>query len=563
MKKVVTIALISFICLLVGCKTIEGGNTTKNPVVSTPTSSATTSTLGPTTTVNDEEVEFVITLLLRGEPYFDPDYSEENAIEVIFTNSSTEKRVKLDENGVAKTTGLVGEFNVHLSKTPNGYTYDPNGTIVSNDNPIGSIELLRIIKLSDKNNSSIYNPIEIENITISDPDKKNISYCYIATLKNVTDIKYYQFSIKSPGSYTVESLVDVYENSVNPIARKYKVGPAAYTVFDKEIDDGGYSLSGGYTKNFKYRIDLDEHYIGNVAKFGIKADVKDSSSYPVTITFKITYVDTYKEEQATRNPVFANELYYKRDTNGNIIYSADGTPELNYVKITSDADLYYPNYYEEFDDTGNAIHYPYYWNNLIDPSNTETNSPKYLRVRYSFVNGQYVQDPTGDYILKETTKEITGNAYQNFGNFNDWRKGSNLVLDVNQNGQEVIYYNEEDGYYHFNYNGEDRIVCAKITSATVFVESALIHIEDPGNGALQNVSIDHKIYNYKRFIEAEYASVCNSDGVCYVTKELKEFLQYFSNSQCYFFDGNGWCEQDGVFAAEENQWLFACGFYKN
>ena len=68
--------------------------------------------------------------------------------------------------------------------------------------------------------------------------------------------------------------------------------------------------------------------------------------------------------------------------------------------------------------------------------------------------------------------------------------------------------------------------------------------------------------NYKRFVEAEYADMCNSDGVCYVTKELKDFLQKLSNSSSYFFDGAGWCEQDNTFASEDNQWLFACGFYE-
>ncbi|MBQ9115998.1 MAG: hypothetical protein IJY04_03155, partial [Clostridia bacterium] len=61
-----------------------------------------------------------------------------------------------------------------------------------------------------------------------------------------------------------------------------------------------------------------------------------------------------------------------------------------------------------------------------------------------------------------------------------------------------------------------------------------------------------------------YLNVCNSDGVCYVTEELKQFLQLYSTSQLLFFDGNGWAETNPdikVDAQEDDQWLFACGYY--
>ena len=47
-----------------------------------------------------------------------------------------------------------------------------------------------------------------------------------------------------------------------------------------------------------------------------------------------------------------------------------------------------------------------------------------------------------------------------------------------------------------------------------------------------------------------------------ITNELKEFLQKFSISQRLFFDGGGFVESTGVYAIEEHQWLFACGYYK-
>ena len=67
---------------------------------------------------------------------------------------------------------------------------------------------------------------------------------------------------------------------------------------------------------------------------------------------------------------------------------------------------------------------------------------------------------------------------------------------------------------------------------------------------------------YAASVEAQgYASYCNSDGVYKVTEELKEFLQKFSISQLYFRDGDGWVEGYNVYAEEDDQWLFACGYY--
>jgi hypothetical protein len=61
-----------------------------------------------------------------------------------------------------------------------------------------------------------------------------------------------------------------------------------------------------------------------------------------------------------------------------------------------------------------------------------------------------------------------------------------------------------------------------------------------------------------------YADYTNSDGVYAVTEELKHFLQSYSTSQRMFADGNGWVEENPtikVDASEEDQWLFACGYY--
>ena len=59
-----------------------------------------------------------------------------------------------------------------------------------------------------------------------------------------------------------------------------------------------------------------------------------------------------------------------------------------------------------------------------------------------------------------------------------------------------------------------------------------------------------------------YAQKCNADGVVPVTPELKDFLQKFAIQRQYFADGEGHVDRTGVYAYEDSQWLFACGYYE-
>lgn len=74
-------------------------------------------------------------------------------------------------------------------------------------------------------------------------------------------------------------------------------------------------------------------------------------------------------------------------------------------------------------------------------------------------------------------------------------------------------------------------------------------------------------YDYTDFIRTSYYSKCNSDGRCYVTQELKEFLQLFAKRAVLWNDGggtnDGTPESNGYSATEDDLWLFACGFYEN
>ena len=83
--------------------------------------------------------------------------------------------------------------------------------------------------------------------------------------------------------------------------------------------------------------------------------------------------------------------------------------------------------------------------------------------------------------------------------------------------------------------------------------------------ACENCHVDCRRCPTEAFGMQGYGQYCNSDGVTAVTEELKQFLQKYSVNQLLFFDGNGFVETNpsvSVYATEDDQWLFACGYYR-
>ena len=58
-----------------------------------------------------------------------------------------------------------------------------------------------------------------------------------------------------------------------------------------------------------------------------------------------------------------------------------------------------------------------------------------------------------------------------------------------------------------------------------------------------------------------YSYFTDDNGMYPVTYELYRFLQGYATQARLFMDGNGFAEASGLKAAEEDQWLFACGYY--
>ena len=162
----------------------------------------------------------------------------------------------------------------------------------------------------------------------------------------------------------------------------------------------------------------------------------------------------------------------------------------------------------------------------------------------------------------DTTGKTLFNTDGGKGNYYTTTKTARSYLD----GKYYKYKEDEGIYYYYDPVKLEYItpLCAYITSPNPYTDigGSLSTIQQIGNKALtvKTPSGDHLDYSY--FIEEQYASISNKDGLVFVTKELKDFLQMFSNTQRYFMDGNGYVEaQFNVMSNGADQWLFDCCYF--
>lgn len=518
-------------------------------------------------------------------------------ITAIFINKNTGATYEssFEKGAIAKTTAPEGEYYVHLSSAPKGYSYDPNITIVSPEAPNGTIELMLNVRLktSSGEGTRLYNPIVINNISVSDPEKKGVVYCYQATFTAPDSPLYFSFAANDPGIYEVESHADMFDGTINPKVQPYYFGAAASSYEEGDmIDDGGVSLKGGFTKNFKYQIKLTQSNVGGVAKFRMELDVKNSSAtFPVVIPFTITYTDIYNGDKKLRERMYAEDLYAKRDDLGNIVYKTDsvGNPiyrtdkdgniltatgkngetiklrefELNYVELTDSN-----QYIASFDNAGS-------YNKWIDPNNVFNlngdNVSTVLARRYSkTVNGEYIEDINGKYVLEPTVKPNNFSQKTNFVDYELFQvQGGGYSFVMGSKDKPYVYYDDLDGYYHFNDGTYDSVVTFAISETITLVDSAFnsegfsINIANLDTAASDSPILPHINYkNYKRFIDGEYVNATMGSGYVFANYELVQFILELNKKMAFFYDGHGTLDGQGVYASDEGQWLFVCGFFK-
>ncbi len=436
------------------------------------------------------------------------------------------------QEGIAKIGGLDGDYKVTLKNVPEGYGYNANAYIATNSNRNISIELYKLSEGRGKGTDA-YSPI-----------RTSATGVYCVELKSAKDEVFFQFAPQRSGTYSVESWTDVTANEINPMANYYGANPMFATLRFTQNDGGEENT---YTKNFRLNVEIADENIaqggGGAAAFtfGIKATQKNEE-YPVKIFIAIKWEDSFILEHAVSNIIFPQEL--------------------------------------------------------VERGKLDEYDPLY----YTFVGAESEHSEAhGSYMVFDAD------------NYKFWDK---------KDGGDGFYHLYDFAKYPQT-NGYGPILYAHISSACRFMDEPFSSVEHRGNKAL---TVSNGTENYKLFIEGYqalsgagalppyfcvsncpcredntctsneilgkpgacatgctkchpdcrqlepdqigtkgYANYANSDGMYPVTQELKEFLQKYSINQLLFMDGEGFCEthpEYKVFATEEDQWLFACGYYK-
>ncbi|MCH5142401.1 MAG: hypothetical protein J1G07_01620 [Clostridiales bacterium] len=135
-------------------------------------------------------------------------------------------------------------------------------------------------------------------------------------------------------------------------------------------------------------------------------------------------------------------------------------------------------------------------------------------------------------------------------NFRYAFKDTNNLMDPSR-----FALNPEDGFYHF-FDAETGTY-GDILYAMLTRDNAVFTTE--GQNGFLGVTLKVEGKDYSEFMSV-YKQFCKN-GVHPVNAELKQFLQDYAVGQRFFDDGSGYAEGLGLVSAEDNMWMFACGYY--
>lgn len=458
---------------------------------------------------------FTATVTLNGKVYTPPTVNDDSlALKVRWTDGKSYQTVNLGADGKAECYGLDGEYSVTLINLPDGYTYNPNVYTATNDNRDVVIELLPITATRG-DGSDPYKCIQLSGTGV-----------YRAKVTHNGQEIFYEFEPTRAGTYRIESMVDISAGMYDPVIDVYS-GSSQFKIRDKRIDGGG--ASGGYTTNFKYVVNIDEKFIGNVFTFAVMLEGKDAT-YPTYVDFIISYEGGYNYDFITSDFVYPEFISKGFNYSDYASYLADdrakyGDSDFKIASVKIDGK--------------NVFDQQYFRLNEVDGYYHVYDEEKYAQYGgWGPVLYANITIPTFFIDSPFNTIEYAGNKNLTISNGTENYKlfieGYSALV-----GDNVWYFCISTCPCRETNGGccpiENR--CTKCTSDCRHIPAKYV-----GQRGYADIAIE---------------------GRCPVTAELKDFLQKYAVSQKLFSDGNGWAEHSSprYDAYEDSMWLFACGYY--
>lgn len=488
--------------------------------------------------------EFSVTLMLNGE-----EFKSTDGIRAVWNDGLSQPIYANFVNGVAKTKGLDGDYRVTLEGLSNTYTYDPNGNYATNFTRDIKINIYKVISIRIPGSQQA-----TAGKTLYDAVEMTALGAYRVTVRSSLEPYYYLYAPKKSGTYVIKSLINISDNHINPKFQECHGTRSGIREPGQIIDGGG--ASSTYTNNFRYEYYMNADNIsvsegGAVILFGILAEAR-TLEFPLSI---------------------------------DIIIERDG----DYVRDDLSAEMAVT---KEFAEVENSIDFPEVPTPVTYPSAGYDAYVQAVKNRIQTIRAMpqiAEKRAEADALMKQ------------YGTTFKYVYSPTNILDGSR-----VKFNKDTGYYHVydEVTGYGAVLCAKITSATEVLDSGFSTVEYAGNKALtindnydywyrkttpKYPTADAYLINYKIFIEgycgivshegppntyvpgiaAQYADYANRLGYadfannngCYpVTEELRRFLQGYATQARLFMDGKGNAEPT-LMSPEEDQWLFACGYY--
>ena len=458
---------------------------------------------------------FTATVTLNGKVYTPPTVTDDSlALKVRWTDGKSYQTVNLGVNGKAECYGLDGEYSVTLINLPDGYTYNPNVYTATNDNRDVVIELLPITATRG-DGSDPYKCIQLSGTGV-----------YRAKVTHNGQEIFYEFEPTRAGTYRIESMVDISAGMYDPVIDVYS-GSSQYKIRDKRIDGGG--ASGGYTTNFKYVVNIDEKFIGNVFTFAVMLEGKDAT-YPTYVDFIISYEGGYNYDFITSDFVYPEFISKGFNYSDYASYLADdrakyGDSDFKIASVKIDGKNVFDQQYFRLNEEDGYYHV-------------------YDEEKYAQYGGW------GPVLYAN----ITIPTFFIDSAFNTIESAGNKNLTVSNGTENYKLFIE--GY------------SALVGDNVWYLCISTCPCRETNGGCCPIENRCTKCTSDCRHIPAKYVGQRGYadiaiEGRCPVTAELKDFLQKYAVSQKLFSDGNGWAEQSSprYDAYEDSMWLFACGYY--
>ncbi len=476
---------------------------------------------------NDPDA-FTVSIRYDGKPYI-PKAKDE--MKAQWTDGFSFHTADFADDGIARVSGLDGDYQVTLRGLPEGYLYNPNAYVATNNQKNIIIDIYKPIRTSGYGTG----PFDCINI------KK--TGVYRVELTSAEHKVFFQYAPSASGTYSVESWLSTAEGNYNPMVDVY-TGSVAYKTFAYTLNDGGFSA--GYTQNFKHIVEIADEQISDggqaVFTFAVHADSKNGV-YPVYVDIAVQLNGSFSLGLGNSEMIIPTEEFFQtpeyhageytftwaetstKGVEGRFEYNGDmfalwekgtGMPmnrpdgsaqgntlaerlkgfyQLKYTNLDTSilreiefspvsigavkGTVLIKDYLLTYDADGNAI---------------KSHVPKY--------QGTYSYEAKDD-DSDATTPEIVQLTYKS-GDEIDY-----AAFTVTKSG--TVTYGKGDGYYHLcdKENGTyGAILYAKIDQPHRFTDADFTHIEDPGNKSLTIYGTE----NHKLFIQGLLALLIDQPG---------------------------------------------------